>query len=228
VVSFAGYVAGTGVVSVRHADGLRTTYEPVLPAVHVGASVAGGDLLGHLMPGHGDCGPGRWCLHWGLLRGSTYLDPLTLVRRGPVRLLPLRSGDAIVSSTDGQEAPAWPHPRGERKARSASSGGRAARFPQTGTPATTPDGKRKAWSASSGGGAARFPETGIPATSSAAPRGFRATALGAWLSGGAGLAGLLAWWSTPSPLRRGAFRDLNVTAREITRRCQPAVMPRPT
>jgi hypothetical protein len=200
VVSFAGYVAGTGVVSVRHADGLRTTYEPVLPAVHVGASVAGGDPLGHLMPGHGDCGPGRWCLHWGLLRGSTYLDPLTLVRRGPVRLLPLRSGDAIVSSTDGQEAPAWPHPRGERKARSASSGGRAARFPETGT----------------------------PATSSAAPRGFRATALAAWLSGGAGLAGLLAWWSTRSPLRRGAFRELNVTAREITRRCQPAVMPRPT
>ena len=79
--------------SVRHAGGLRTTYEPVLPAVRVGTTVAAGDLIGHLMPGHGDCGPARWCLHWGLLRGSTYLDPLTLLRRGPVRLLPLPADD---------------------------------------------------------------------------------------------------------------------------------------
>jgi hypothetical protein len=28
------------------------------------------------------------CLHWGLLRGATYLNPLTLVGAGPIRLLP--------------------------------------------------------------------------------------------------------------------------------------------
>ena len=33
VVVFAGMVAGRPVVSIDHADGLRTTYEPVAPAV---------------------------------------------------------------------------------------------------------------------------------------------------------------------------------------------------
>jgi murein DD-endopeptidase MepM/ murein hydrolase activator NlpD len=89
LVSFAGYVAGVGVVAVAHPGGLRTTYEPVAPSVVAGRPVSAGDPIGRLLPGHGDCGPGRWCLHWGLLRGSVYLDPLTLVRRGPVRLLPL-------------------------------------------------------------------------------------------------------------------------------------------
>jgi hypothetical protein len=36
VVRFAGEVAGRGVVSVDHAGGLRTTYEPVTPAVTEG------------------------------------------------------------------------------------------------------------------------------------------------------------------------------------------------
>lgn len=89
VVSFAGDIAGVGVVAIRHANGLRTTYEPVTARVAVGDSVSAGQPVGTLRPGHGDCGPARWCLHWGLLRGSVYLDPLTLVRRGPVRLLPL-------------------------------------------------------------------------------------------------------------------------------------------
>ncbi|BEP16535.1 hypothetical protein acdb102_48460 [Acidothermaceae bacterium B102] len=100
VVSFAGYLAGVGVVAVRHPGGLRTTYEPVVPGVTVGMAVAAGDPIGRLLPGHGECGPGRWCLHWGLLRGSVYLDPLTLVRRGPVRLLPLSSADLEVGLAD--------------------------------------------------------------------------------------------------------------------------------
>lgn len=39
----------------------------------------------------------RACLHWGWLRGETYLDPLELVGAGPVRLVPwqgLASGRA--------------------------------------------------------------------------------------------------------------------------------------
>ncbi len=92
VVSFAGYVGGVGVVAVLHPGGLRTTYEPVAPSVQAGTAVAAGTPLGRLLPGHGDCGPARWCLHWGLLRGSAYLDPLTLIHRGPVRLLPLTGG----------------------------------------------------------------------------------------------------------------------------------------
>lgn len=89
VVVFAGMVAGRPVVSIDHADGLRTTYEPVDPGVGAGQQVARGSPIGTLLPGHAGC-PASACLHWGLRRGETYLDPLLLlvVR---VRLLPLRS-----------------------------------------------------------------------------------------------------------------------------------------
>lgn len=88
VVAFAGMVAGRGVVSIDHADGVRTTYEPVTAAVSRGASVAGGDVIGQLAgPGH--CDPAT-CLHWGARRGSDdYLDPMTLLEEEVViRLLP--------------------------------------------------------------------------------------------------------------------------------------------
>ena len=88
VVVFAGMVAGRPVVSIDHADGLRTTYEPVQPVVGAGQRVARGSPIGTLVAGHAGC-PVEACLHWGLRRGDTYLDPLQLlvVR---VRLLPLR------------------------------------------------------------------------------------------------------------------------------------------
>ncbi|MEJ2889990.1 M23 family metallopeptidase [Actinomycetospora aeridis] len=95
VVVFAGRVAGHGVVSVEHADGLRTTYEPVAVTVAPGARVRRGDALGVLEPGHRGC-PVAACLHWGLRRPSPdgaagafeYLDPLLLLGLGRVRLLP--------------------------------------------------------------------------------------------------------------------------------------------
>ena len=89
VVVFAGMVAGRPVVSIDHAGGLRTTYEPVDPSVGAGQAVARGSPIGTLTAGHEGC-PAAACLHWGLRRGETYLDPLLLlvVR---VRLLPLRS-----------------------------------------------------------------------------------------------------------------------------------------
>ena len=88
-VVFAGRVAGRGVVSVDHAGGLRTTYEPVDPAVQVGAAISAGQTLGSLSAGHPGC-PAAACLHWGLRRGDAYLDPLALLGRGRVRLLPLQ------------------------------------------------------------------------------------------------------------------------------------------
>ncbi|SCE64926.1 Peptidase family M23 [Micromonospora mirobrigensis] len=88
VVLFAGSVAGRPVVTVGHAGGLRTTYEPVRPAVRVGEVVVAGATLGALLPGHAGC-PVAACLHWGLRRGAEYLDPLALVGAGPVRLLPV-------------------------------------------------------------------------------------------------------------------------------------------
>jgi murein DD-endopeptidase MepM/ murein hydrolase activator NlpD len=87
-VAFAGVLAGRGVVSVAHAGGLRTTYEPVTPGVRAGDAVAAGAAIGTLTAGHPGC-PATACLHWGLRRGDAYLDPLVLVGRGRVRLLPL-------------------------------------------------------------------------------------------------------------------------------------------
>src|SRR5581483_11865275 len=84
----AGRVGGVGVVTVRHADGLETTYEPVRPSVRAGAAVAAGDVLGRLTRRGSECAPAA-CLHWGLRRGVDYLDPLALVGADAVRLLPL-------------------------------------------------------------------------------------------------------------------------------------------
>jgi murein DD-endopeptidase MepM/ murein hydrolase activator NlpD len=87
VVVYAGPLADRGVVSVQHANGLRTSYEPLLASVQAGQLVKRGAALGTLTPGHRGC-PAPACLHWGLRQDRQYLDPLLLVRRGPVRLLP--------------------------------------------------------------------------------------------------------------------------------------------
>jgi murein DD-endopeptidase MepM/ murein hydrolase activator NlpD len=86
-VSFAGVLAGRGVVVVVHGD-TRTTYEPVEATVPVGQVIDRGEVIGHLQAVASHCPP-RVCLHWGWLRGPTYLDPLDLVGDVAVRLLPL-------------------------------------------------------------------------------------------------------------------------------------------
>ncbi|GAA2116200.1 M23 family metallopeptidase [Nocardioides bigeumensis] len=94
-VQFAGRIAGRGVVVVAH-GATRTTYEPVAALVARGSRIAGGEQLGTLELAGGHCLP-RACLHWGLLQGEAYLDPLTLVGGGPVRLLPLWSDAPLPS-----------------------------------------------------------------------------------------------------------------------------------
>lgn len=86
-VRFAEPIAGRGVVVVDH-GGVRTTYEPVHAALPVGTRVSAGQVIGHLDVAGSHCFPAA-CLHWGLLRGRAYLDPLLLVGLGPIRLLPL-------------------------------------------------------------------------------------------------------------------------------------------
>ncbi|SDT77716.1 murein hydrolase activator EnvC family protein [Actinoplanes derwentensis] len=88
-VVYAQRLAGRGVVSVAHAGGLRTTYEPVTATVTAGETVAAGDPIGTAEPGHPGC-PVSACLHWGLRRADVYLDPLALLGLGRVRLLPYR------------------------------------------------------------------------------------------------------------------------------------------
>lgn len=90
VVAFAGMVAGRGVLSVDHAGGLRTTYEPVTALVRAGEPVVRGRVIGVLAWPGSHCLP-QACLHWGLRRGGTYLDPLGLIGDRPVRLLPVWS-----------------------------------------------------------------------------------------------------------------------------------------
>src|SRR5690349_9920713 len=63
-VVYAGPLAGRGVVSVLHAGGLRSTYEPVTPSVTTGDAVTAGQPLGILDTGHPGC-PAPACLHWG-------------------------------------------------------------------------------------------------------------------------------------------------------------------
>ncbi|MFD9003135.1 peptidoglycan DD-metalloendopeptidase family protein [Streptomyces sp. NPDC059582] len=95
-VSFAGRVAGRGVVSVELTGTgdppLRTTYEPVRPSVHQGDALEPGDPVGTVEPTGGHC-PAP-CVHWGLVRATTYLNPLTLLpprllHPAPSRLLPV-------------------------------------------------------------------------------------------------------------------------------------------
>jgi murein DD-endopeptidase MepM/ murein hydrolase activator NlpD len=88
VVVFAGPVGGRGVVTVLHDDGRRTTYEPVAPEVGIGDVVDGGQVIGRVHEGAGHCGELPSCLHWGLLRGEDYLDPMRLMRPGRPTLLP--------------------------------------------------------------------------------------------------------------------------------------------
>jgi hypothetical protein len=100
VVTYAGRLAGRGVVSVTH-GAIRTTYEPVAPAVQIGQRVTRGAVLGRLEAAPGHCA-GRACLHWGLLRGEEYLNPLSLLRRGPSRLLPIwRSATSVRQQSPG-------------------------------------------------------------------------------------------------------------------------------
>ena len=88
VVTFASPLAGKGVVVIKHGT-LRTTYEPVAASVTVGSRVRVGDVIGTLNAGDSHCSTQTTvsCLHWGLLRGKSYLNPLSLVQKR-VRLLP--------------------------------------------------------------------------------------------------------------------------------------------
>ncbi|MEU7420977.1 M23 family metallopeptidase [Streptomyces antibioticus] len=93
VVSYAGRVAGRGVISVTlTGTNLRTTYEPVRQSVTKGTEVTAGQVVGTVEPTGSHCTTP--CLHWGLRHDRTYVDPLSLfppwlLRKGPSRLLPV-------------------------------------------------------------------------------------------------------------------------------------------
>lgn len=115
VVAFRGSVAGRPVISVDHADGVRTSYEPVASDLRAGQPVRAGDEIGVLVPDGRSAQAGaaeglhpEGILHWGARRrvgadgatgggsghdsagdGWMYIDPLTLLDPPVIRLLPV-------------------------------------------------------------------------------------------------------------------------------------------
>lgn len=93
-VSFSGVVVNRGVLTIATANGLRLSFEPVDSTLHAGDAVFRGQSVGVVQgPSHCDAGPPGSCLHWGVRRGETYLDPLQfLMDLRPSILLPLNRG----------------------------------------------------------------------------------------------------------------------------------------
>lgn len=90
-VSYVGVIAGVPIVSIKHGE-LRTTYEPVVAVVSMGEAVSTGQVMGTVGLG-GHCS--GQCLHWGLLRGDEYLNPLSLLGLLPPVLKPLDSASTV-------------------------------------------------------------------------------------------------------------------------------------
>jgi murein DD-endopeptidase MepM/ murein hydrolase activator NlpD len=84
VVAFAGQVAGRGVLTLDHGDGLVTTLEPVVSLLAPGDAVRRGQLVAALDSG-GHSGEGT--LHFGVRRYGAYLNPLLLLGGVPRAVL---------------------------------------------------------------------------------------------------------------------------------------------
>lgn len=87
-VTFAGLLAGRGVLVVDHGD-TRTTYEPVSANVSAGTRVRAGQVIGRVDAGHACGNAAVTCVHVGLKRGEDYLEPVFSSVPAAVRLLPL-------------------------------------------------------------------------------------------------------------------------------------------
>lgn len=86
VVRFAGPVAGRPVVSIEHAGGLVSSFEPVEPVVEAGETVERGQQIGVLQPGHAT---DSTRLHLGARLHGDYVDPLSLLGVERPVLLPM-------------------------------------------------------------------------------------------------------------------------------------------
>ena len=87
VVHFAGFVVDRPVVSIRHADGVLSSFEPVESDLDPGDVVDAGDEIGTLLPGH--CA--EPCLHVGARIHGQYVSPVRFLGGIPRSvLLPTR------------------------------------------------------------------------------------------------------------------------------------------
>jgi murein DD-endopeptidase MepM/ murein hydrolase activator NlpD len=92
VIHFAGTVVDRAVVSIAHADGYLSSYEPVTTTLARGDTVRRGQVIGEVSTtGSAHCGSP--CLHFGVRLDGEYLSPLMLVGAVPRSvLLPTRAG----------------------------------------------------------------------------------------------------------------------------------------
>lgn len=86
-VTFVGVVVDRPLLTVECWDGLKSSVEPVVGSVAVGDEVVPGEPVGVVVESAAShCAP-TTCLHWGVRRGTQYIDPLLLLG-GPIVLLP--------------------------------------------------------------------------------------------------------------------------------------------
>jgi murein DD-endopeptidase MepM/ murein hydrolase activator NlpD len=88
VVHFAGTVVNRSVLSLRHEDGLISSFEPVTTSLTAGDAVKAREVVGRVEPGH--CSSP--CLHFGVRRHGKYVSPLNFLGGIPRSvLLPTRA-----------------------------------------------------------------------------------------------------------------------------------------
>lgn len=84
VIAFSGQVAGRGILTVDHGDGLVTTLEPVSSPLTAGAIVHRGDGIGSIaVGGHASSG----LVHFGVRLNGAYINPLLLLGGVPRAVL---------------------------------------------------------------------------------------------------------------------------------------------
>lgn len=83
VVHFAGVVVDRPVLSIAHAGGVLSSYEPVETSLAAGDAVRRGQAIGTLAAGH--CASG--CLHFGVRVDGRYVNPLLFLGEVPWAVL---------------------------------------------------------------------------------------------------------------------------------------------
>ena len=84
IVAFSGQVAGRGILTIDHGNGLVTTLEPIQTTLHAGDAVARGDPVGAIaLGGHTAAG----AVHFGVRRNGEYINPQLLLGGVPRAVL---------------------------------------------------------------------------------------------------------------------------------------------
>ena len=83
-VAFSGEVAGRGILTIDHGDGLVTTLEPIATDLSPGTALRAGDGVGTIaLGGHTDPG----AVHFGVRLHGAYINPLLLLDGVPRAVL---------------------------------------------------------------------------------------------------------------------------------------------